>query len=164
MHDLKNRSALNIVSTDWNFDTDDDPDNIISMLIEEMKEYKGIGLAANQVGLQKRIFVMGSNEIAGFPQSLVVINPKILSASEETLLGQEGCLSFPNVWLQIKRSKSVIVEYQNIKGDLVKEELTGLASRCFQHEYDHLDGVCFVDKVSRMKLDLAIKKSRKKSR
>jgi peptide deformylase len=164
MYDLSNRSALNIASTDWNFDSDGDPNTVVPMLIEEMKTHKGIGLAANQVGLEKRIFVMGSDDIPGFPQSLVAINPKIFSATEETVLGQEGCLSFPDVWLQIKRPKSVIVKYQNVKGDLVTEELTGLASRCFQHEYDHLDGVCFIDKVSRMKLELALKKSRKKSR
>jgi peptide deformylase len=162
MLELNNRSALTVKSTDWDFNTNGDPSVIAETMLEIMKTNQGIGLAANQIGLQKRIFVMGSDSIPEFPTSAVIINPKILSFSEEIVSAQEGCLSFPGVWLQVKRSKDISVEYYDVKGNIIKEDLTDLTSRCFQHEYDHLDGVCFVDKVSRLKLELAIKKSRKK--
>lgn len=162
MYDLSDRSALNTESTEWLFSEDGDPANIADMMLAEMRRNNGIGLAANQIGLPKRIFVMGSDRISGFPQSLVVINPKIISVSEETELDREGCLSFPDLWLQIRRPKTIQVEYRDVRGDLVRESLSDLSSRCFQHEYDHLDGVCFIDKVSRLKLELAMKKSRKK--
>ena len=74
---------------------------------------------------------------------------------------KEGCLSYPGLWLNIKRPKKIIAEWQSSKGDTITAELDGLIARCFQHEYDHLDGVCFVDKVSQMKLQLAMKKLRK---
>lgn len=164
MYDLNNRSALNIESAEWQFTEDGDPIAMSSMMLAEMRRNNGIGLAANQIGLQKRMFVMGSDRISGFPRSLIVINPKIISVSQDTELDQEGCLSFPNLWLQIRRPKTIEAEYRDVKGDLVREGFSGISARCFQHEYDHLDGVCFVDKISRLKLDLAIKKSRKKQR
>jgi peptide deformylase len=91
-----------------------------------------------------------------------VFNPKIINVSEDLTLDQEGCLSYPDLWLAIKRPAKIQVEYQNSKGDIIEAEMDGLVSRCFQHEFDHLNGICFVDKVSQMKLNLAMKRIRKR--
>jgi peptide deformylase len=149
-------------STEWNFGSDGDARLLEEQMIDFMQQNNGIGLAANQIGFTKRVFVMGSENIEGFPRPFAVFNPKIIEYSEDTEISQEGCLSYPDLWLGVKRPRSIIVEYQNSSGDTVTAEMTGLISRCFQHEYDHLDGICFVDKVSQLKLNLAMKKLRKK--
>jgi len=154
-------SSLQQPSTDWNFPTDGDAEKLEVDMCNFMQQHNGIGLAANQIGMTKRIFVMGSKNISGFPKPFAVFNPKILFVSQETDLHKEGCLSFPGLWLNIKRPKKIVVEYQNSKGDSIQAEIDGLISRCFQHEFDHLNGTCFVDIVSPMKLQLAIKKLRK---
>lgn len=154
--------SLTTPSSKFDFAIDGDAKELENQMIEFMTTNKGIGLAANQIGLCKRVFVMGSDNIEGFPRPFAVFNPNILEYSTETELAQEGCLSYPDLWLTVKRPKSIIAEYQNSNGDTITAEMTGLISRCFQHEYDHLDGVCFVDKVSQLKLNLAMKKLRKK--
>lgn len=148
-------------SSDWIFGVDGDAKELENSMIEFMLSNNGIGLAANQIGFAKKVFVIGSKNIPGFPEPFAVFNPKILKFSEDTELFKEGCLSYPNLWLNVKRPKSIVVEYQNSNGDLIEAEMDGLVSRCFQHEYDHLMGICFVDKVSSMKLQLAMKKIRK---
>jgi len=148
-------------SSDWVFDQDGDSKNLESTMIKFMLENNGIGLAANQIGMTKRVFVIGSKNIPGFPEPFAIFNPKIIKYSEETTLYKEGCLSYPGLWLTIKRPKSITAEYQNSNSDTITAEMDGLIARCFQHEYDHLDGLCFVDKVSAMKLQLAMRKIRK---
>ena len=148
-------------STDWDFSQDTDAELLESAMISFMIENKGIGLAANQIGITKRVFVIGSYNIEGFPQPFAVFNPKILSESKEQIADKEGCLSYPGLWLSVKRPESIVAEYQTSKGDTVTAEMSGLIARCFQHELDHLNGVCFVDKVSSLKLQLAMKKLRK---
>jgi peptide deformylase len=158
---LGQHDSLKQESTNWIFGFDKDPEILEETMIKFMIENKGIGLAANQIGLTKNVFVMGSYNIPNFPRPLGIFNPKILSYSSDLEIGQEGCLSFPDIWLNVKRPASIKVEYQTSQGEKKIEELSGLASRCFQHEYDHLKGVCFVDKVSKMKLQLATKRLRK---
>jgi peptide deformylase len=153
--------SLTQESTDWVFGQDQDPIELEKAMINFMINNRGIGLAANQIGITKNVFVMGSKNIPDFPEPFAIFNPKILSVSEEVEQGQEGCLSYPDLWLQVKRPKNIIVEYQNSKGDIITAEMTGLVSRCFQHEYDHLKGICFVDRVSKLKLQLAMKRLRK---
>jgi peptide deformylase len=148
-------------SDPWNFDQDQDADILEKELIEFMLANNGIGLAANQVGLAKRVFVMGSNNIPGFPAPFALFNPKIIQASEEMILDKEGCLSYPDLFLMVKRPTWVVAEYQDSKGNINEIKIDGYLAKCFQHELDHLDGVCFVDKVSQMKLNLAMKKIRK---
>ena len=148
-------------SEPWNFSVDLDAELLEKEMIEFMLSAKGIGLAANQVGLTKRVFVMGSENIPGFPKPFALFNPRILESSQEQVLDQEGCLSYPGLFLMIKRPAWVVAEYQNSKGDLIEAKFEGYLAKCFQHELDHLDGVCFVDKVSQMKLQLAMKKLRK---
>jgi peptide deformylase len=149
-------------STPWNFATDGDAEQLEKDMIDFMISAKGIGLAANQIGMTKQVFIIGSNNIPGFPMPFAVFNPKIINVSEDVALDQEGCLSYPDLWLAIKRPTKIQVEYQNSKGDIIEAEMDGLVSRCFQHEFDHLNGICFVDKVSQMKLNLAMKRIRKR--
>lgn len=158
---LNERKFLNTLSEDWNFDSDHDPEKIEYDMIRIMVDNNGIGLAANQIGLNKRIFVMGSEKASGFPLPFALFNPKIVETSQEEILDYEGCLSFPGVYLNVKRPSWVIAEFQNSKGDLIEAKIDGYMSKCFQHELDHLNGVCFVDKVSKLKLQLAMKKMRK---
>jgi peptide deformylase len=155
------QETLTRPSVEWNFETDKDAELLEQALIDFMIENRGIGLAANQVGLDKRVFVIGSNNILGFPKPFAVFNPKIIEVSQEQCLDKEGCLSFPDLWLTVKRPEWIIAQYQDSTGNLHEVKMDGYIARCFQHEYDHLDGICFVDKVSQMKLQLAMKKLRK---
>lgn len=148
-------------SEPWNFSTDLDAELLEKEMTSFMIEAKGIGLAANQIGLTKRVFVMGSENILGFPKPFALFNPRIIESSQEQVLDQEGCLSYPGLFLMVKRPAWIIAEYQNSKGDLIEAKFEGYLAKCFQHELDHLDGICFVDKVSQMKLQLAMKKLRK---
>lgn len=163
-YSLEHTEALSSVSEDWDFSKDVGAEQLEQDMIEFMIANKGIGLAANQIGLTKRVFVMGSYNIPGFPQPFAVFNPKIIEASEELVLDQEGCLSYPGLYLTVKRPEWVIVEYQNSKGDIIEAKFDGYLSKCFQHELDHLNGICFVDKVGATKLQLALKKLRKNNK
>lgn len=149
------------VSTPWEFGVDGNAKRLEQDMISFMKKHNGIGLAANQIGLTKRVFVMGSNTIEGFPKPFAVFNPVIMFESEDTCLDKEGCLSYPDLWLQVKRSQGIKVAYQDSDANWHEVEMSGYIARCFQHEYDHLNGICFVDKVSPLKLQLAMKKLRK---
>ena len=148
-------------SANWDFGQDIDAEQLESAMCEFMLANNGIGLAANQIGITKRVFVMGSHNIPGFPTPFALFNPRIIEASTEMVLDQEGCLSYPGLYLTVKRPSWVVAEYQNSKGDTIEARFEGYLAKCFQHELDHLDGVCFVDKVSQMKLNLAMKKLRK---
>ena len=149
-------------STDWIFDEDGDAVQLEADMIKFMIDNQGIGLAANQIGITKRIFVMGSNNIPGFPEPFALFNPKIIESSKEEVSDKEGCLSYPGLYLMVKRPSWVVAEYQDSQGNTKEIKVDGYLSKCFQHEFDHLDGVCFVDKVSQMKLNLAMKKIGKK--
>jgi peptide deformylase len=148
-------------STAWDFSIDENSQALEKAMIDFMLEAKGIGLAANQIGLTKRVFVMGSHNIKGFPEPFALFNPRILERSTEEVLDDEGCLSYPGLFLKVKRPAWVIAEYQNSKGDVIEARFEGYLAKCFQHELDHLDGICFVDRVSQMKLQLAMKKLKK---
>jgi peptide deformylase len=158
-------NSLTQSSNPWDFSSQelkDEAKKLETAMIKFMVVNKGIGLAANQVGITKQMFVMGSNVIEGFPLPFAAFNPAIIQVSKETELAQEGCLSYPDLWLMVKRPKEIVVDYQDCNGNTHTVEMSGLIARCFQHEFDHLNGVCFVDKVSSMKLQLAMKKLRKK--
>lgn len=159
--ELGPHDTLAQVSTDWNFDLDQNAADLEKQMIDFMLDNNGIGLAANQIGITKNVFVLGSKNIPGY-EPMAVFNPKILEVSKDTELFKEGCLSYPDLWLMIKRPKAIIAEYQNSNGDTVTAEMDGLIARCFQHEFDHLKGICFVDRVSQMKLQLAMKKINKR--
>ena len=110
-------------------------------IAQTMKEGQGIGLAAPQVGVSKRVIVV-QTDLEG-RRILGLINPKILKRSQETEVDKEGCLSFPGIFLEIKRVKEVEVEGLNINGKKIKLKANGLLARVFQHEIDHLDGILF---------------------
>jgi peptide deformylase len=148
-------------STPWDFSADNNAEQLEAAMCDFMISAGGIGLAANQVGLAKRVFVMGSNNIPGFPAPFALFNPRIIESSTELILDQEGCLSYPGLFLMVKRPTWVVAEYQDSQGNTKEIKIDGYLAKCFQHELDHLDGVCFVDKVSQMKLNLAMKKLRK---
>jgi peptide deformylase len=148
-------------STPWDFAVDGDAEQLEKDMCDFMIAAGGIGLAANQIGLAKRVFVMGSNNIEGFPAPFALFNPHIIEASTEMVLDREGCLSYPGLFLTINRSEWIVAEYQDSQGNTKEVKINGYLAKCFQHELDHLDGVCFVDKVSQMKLNLAMKKLRK---
>ncbi len=154
--------TLTQISTPWVFGQDADAELLEKTMCDFMIQEGGIGLAANQIGIAKRVFVMGSSRIEGFPTPFALFNPEILEASEEQVLEKEGCLSYPDLWLAVKRPAVIKVKYQNSKGDIIEAGMSGLIARCFQHELDHLNGVCFIDKVSQMKLQLAMKKLKKR--
>lgn len=153
--------SLVVQSEPWDFAKDIDPEQLEREMCGFMIESGGIGLAANQIGLTKRVFVMGSYNNPGFPEPFALFNPRIIETSKEMVLDQEGCLSYPGLYLNIKRPAWVIGEYQNYKGDIIEAKFDGYLSKCFQHELDHLNGVCFVDIVSPLKLKLAMNKLRK---
>lgn len=149
------------VSEPWDFSKDGDAKQLEQDMIEFMLAAGGIGLAANQIGIAKQVFVMGSNNIQGFPAPFAIFNPVVKEVSTEEVLDKEGCLSYPGLFLTVKRPSWIVAEYQDSDGNLKEIKVDGYLAKCFQHEYDHLKGVCFVDKVSQMKLNLAMKKLRK---
>lgn len=158
---LDHTPVLKTVSTEWDFSVDTDAEKLELEMINFMQAYGGIGLAANQIGISKRVFVMGSEHNLDFPKPFALFNPEILEYSKEEVLDQEGCLSFPGIWLSIKRPEWIKVKYFDSTGVEHINQYQGYVSKCFQHELDHLNGVCFVDKVSKLKLQLALKKQRK---
>lgn len=129
--------------------------DLTDKMFKIMKQNNGIGLAAPQVGLNLRIFVMSVDE------NIVCINPTIITRSEHKEVRIEGCLSFPKLSLKIKRPIEIFVLYNNIDGTELQRTFTGLAGRCFLHEFDHLNGITFDSIASRLTLHLA-KKSREK--
>ena len=148
---------LREVAEAWDWEKDGDPSELVKAMAKLMVLHNGIGLAAPQCGISKRIFVMGN------PDHLVAcINPEIISGTER-VRDQEGCLSFPDLWMYVERYKDISVKYYNVAGEKVEQELTGLMARVFQHESDHLWGTCFDNKVSKLALDRA-KEKRKKIR
>ena len=127
-------------------------------MFETMKNYGGIGLSANQVGKPYRMFVMGDNVNINKGQKWVCINPEITDMSKETIRYKEGCLTFPFLFLDIERPQKVKVKYLNEQLETVEEEFDGIVSRCYQHELDHMHGRVFTEFVSKLKLNMALKK------
>lgn len=138
-----------------------DAQAIEAEMIKIMHQNQGIGLAANQVGLDAQIFVMGSHMIRDFPKPFAIINPEIIEVSENKILDREGCLSFPGIWLTVTRPEWIITRYTNARGGIEEVKIDGYLAKCFQHEFDHLHGICYTDRVSKLKLEMAQKKKRK---
>lgn len=137
-----------------------DPIELEKSMIETMFANDGIGLAATQVGIDARVFVMGH---ASMPDSArAFFNPVIVANTQQTVEDEEGCLSFPGIYVKIKRPNAIKVQYQNSKGQVEEAEFRGYECKCFLHEYDHLEGITFHDRVSPLKWALAVKKSTKR--
>jgi peptide deformylase len=145
----------------WNFDASEESILLEKNMIKFMIDNRGLGLAANQIGIRKRVFIMGSESQDNFPKPMALFNPNIIQASENLVEDREGCLSFPGLWLKIKRPEWVVGGYYTSAGVYREQKFEGYAAKCFQHELDHLDGICFIDRVSQLKLQLALRKQRK---
>ena len=122
---------------------DDTVRNIAANMIRTMLDNNGIGISGNQVGILKRIIVVLIND-----QPKVMINPEVMSFSEETCVENEGCLSFPEQFYDIERPKNVKVKYRSMSGHPVIESYDGITARCILHEIDHLDGIVFEERIN----------------
>jgi len=131
--------------------------NLIKDMIETMYTASGVGLAASQVGVPKRIILVDGEEDG----LMVLINPMIIK-SEGEVVAEEGCLSVPDIYSQVKRSSKVTVKALNEKGDPIEITNEGLIARALQHEIDHLDGILFIDRIGRMERQILLNKLKKK--
>ena len=142
---------------------DDDLRKLIADMFDTMYAAPGIGLAAIQVGVPKRVLVIDlqePEEEGGDPvrDPRVFINPEILEASDTFQVYSEGCLSVPDQYAEVERPDRVRARWLDEKGDTHEEELDGLLGICLQHEMDHLEGILFIDHLSRLKRDMVLKK------
>ena len=117
---------------------------LLDDMVETMHKSTGVGLAAPQIGINKRLFVIDIGD--GVIRK--IINPEILEMSEEVIESDEGCLSVPGIYKKVKRAAKIKVRYTNIDGEIVEEEMLDFLAKAFQHEYDHLDGTLFIEKIS----------------
>jgi peptide deformylase len=127
-------------------------------MADSMYAADGIGLAAIQVGVAKRVLVIDLDQKEGNKNPVAYINPKIVWASDETVVFEEGCLSVPEIWDDVERPARIKCEYLDRDGKQQLLEADGLLATCLQHEMDHLNGVLFIDHLSRLKKSMAIKK------
>ena len=148
---------LNQVAENWDFEQHVNAAVVEREMLETMNSFNGIGLAGNQVGLLRRVFVMKLQD----GRELGCFNPYILNGDNDLVDSDEGCLSFPNLWLKVKRNIKITAAYLDNTGKTCIIELEGLDARCFQHELDHLNGITFTEHVSNLKLSIARKKQRK---
>ena len=153
----EDNEVLREVAEPWDWEKDGDPSELVKAMSKLMVLHNGIGLAAPQCGISKRIFVMGNSD-----HLVACINPEIISGNER-VRDQEGCLSFPDLWMYVERYKDISVEYYNVAGERVQQEFIGLMARVYQHELDHLNSICFDDRVGKLVLERA-KEKRKKIR
>jgi peptide deformylase len=143
---------------------DDSVRVLMDDMLETMYAAPGVGLAAIQIAVQKRVIVLDvakrEDETAS-PQPLCLANPEIFWASEERATFQEGCLSIPEVFEDVERPASVRARYLDRNGRVQEIEANGILATCLQHEIDHLNGILFIDHISRLKRDLLMRKFRK---
>jgi peptide deformylase len=131
---------------------------LVEEMFETMYEAPGIGLAAIQVGEPKRVITMDLAKKDEPRQPQVLINPELISTSEEKNIHEEGCLSIPEYYEEVERPAEVKVRYLDLDGNIHEVEAHGLLATCVQHEIDHLNGVLFIDHLSKLKRDRVIKK------
>ena len=124
---------------------DEELKSVVKHMFEIMYETHGMGLAAPQVGVNKRLMVFNADDQLSPKEERVFVNPKILSVSSDTALVEEGCLSFPMIYGLVERHKSVVIGYQDLDGKQFEQKLVGKPAVIFQHEYDHLNKVLFID-------------------
>lgn len=129
-----------------------DPVELGNHMIEIMDRYNGIGLSANQLGMEHRVFVMRTEP------RLVCFNPDITFESEEQVVLEEGCLTFPQLFVKIRRSAWIRAKFTDQYGELHTEKFGGITARCFLHELDHLNGVLYINRASKLNVDRAKRK------
>lgn len=137
---------------------DSDLETLIADMLETMYDAPGIGLAAIQIGVPRRLLVI---DIAGKDEPKkpqVFINPEILATGDGVSVYEEGCLSIPDYYAEVQRPDTVTVRHLDEKGEERTVEATGLLATCLQHEIDHLNGVLFIDHISKLKRDMVVRK------
>lgn len=139
---------------------DDRLKKLVSDMFETMYAAPGVGLAATQVGVSKRLFVMDCSVGNDPAQRVALINPEII-AVEGDQSGEEGCLSFPGIFFPVKRSLRAVVRAQNVNGEFFEIDGMELTARCMLHETDHCDGIVFIDKTTPLKREMAKRKIKK---
>lgn len=142
------------------------PAPVVMDMIDLMNKEQGIGLSANQVGFPFQVFVMKTTKNKKYGPVTAVINPIIKGLSNEKEAGLEGCLSYPDLFLQVRRPISCVVEFDTLTSDYknvihVETKFDGIDARVFLHEYDHLHGIQYINRVSKLKYDMAVKKRTK---
>jgi peptide deformylase len=130
-------------------------------MLETMYDAPGVGLAAIQIGVPVRMVTMDVSKSDDERQPMVLINPEILWASEEKRVYEEGCLSIPEYYEEVERPDRVRFRYMNLQGETVEQDADGLLATCVQHEIDHLNGVLFIDYLSKLKRDRVTTKFKK---
>lgn len=130
-----------------------DPTQFAVDLVKCMYDHNGIGLSANQVGVPYRVFAMRAS-----PENLVCFNPRLVTPGDEQIVLEEGCLSYPGLFVKVKRPRHIRVRFQLPNGDTRTEQFTGMTARCFLHELDHLDGQVFYQKASKHHKNSALNK------
>ena len=135
--------------------------NLMDDMLETMYAAPGIGLAAVQVGVLKRIIVIDLSKDGQKKNPLFIVNPQITFKSDELISYEEGCLSIPNQFAEVKRPSSCKVNFLDYNGKKREINADGLLATCVQHEVDHLNGVLFIDHLSKLKKDIIIKKTKK---
>ena len=143
---------------------DEEVRTLMNDMLETMHSAPGIGLAAPQVGVGRRVLVVDVARGEEPPQSYRMANPEIVWRSDTVVLKEEGCLSFPDHYAEVARPDSVRVRYLDHESEMRQIEASGLLARCVQHEIEHLDGVNFVDHLSALKRGMILRKLRKVQR
>ena len=138
-----------------------DPVQLEKDMVETMLSMDGIGLAANQVGIKARVFAMGHRDNPESAQAF--FNPMVVATVDVVEDLEEGCLSFPGIYVTIKRPKKILARWQNSLGEWQESEFDGYNCKCFLHELDHLEGIVFQDRVSTLKWAMAVKKTKKRN-
>ena len=124
-----------------------------------MEHYQGIGLSANQIGIKERAFIMYSD--VKKKETITCFDPLITEYHLDKIIMDEGCLTWPGLWLKVQRSEGIRCIYYDVAGELVQVEMHGLESRIFQHEYDHMEGTNFTQRVSKLKFNMALRRATK---
>ncbi len=135
--------------------------NLLEDMLETMYKSNGIGLAAPQVGVLKRLVVMDCSDQNTKKKPIKFVNPEILNLSSEKSEFEEGCLSLPTQYSKVERPSNIEVKYEDENGKKIKKNFSGIEATCLQHEIDHLDGKLFVDHISKLKKNRIIKKLEK---
>ena len=143
---------------------DDEVRRLMDDMFDSMGAAKGIGLAAPQVGVTRRVIVIDIHGEDEEPNPLALANPEIVSASDEVIVNEEGCLSLPEYYAEVRRAATIQVRYLGRDGKAHELAAEGLLATCIQHEMDHLDGVLFVDHISALKRNIILRKLTKMKR
>lgn len=143
---------------------DDELRALMDDMLETMYDAPGIGTAAIQIGVPKRVIVMDISGPDDEKAPRYFVNPEIVWSSDDTAPYEEGCLSIPDIYDEVERPARVKLKYLNYQGEQVIEDADGLFAVCIQHEMDHLEGVLFIDHLSRLKRDRAVAKVKKQAR